>query len=342
MAGTGKSTVSRTVAKSLEDQGMLSACFFFKRGEGDRSNASKFFTTIASQLAIKLPELVPHIANALENDPGIVEKAMKTQCEKLILEPLSAIWQRSLTDRKKAVILIDALDECEKEQQVQTILSLLSKFRDVKDIDLRIFVTSRPKLPIRLGFKNIDSDTHKDVALHDVPGHIVDHDLRAFLTSVLEQLREERLLQPPWPTQDNIEALVRITRPLFIHAVTVCRYISERLLGNPQDLLKAILKSGASSSISDLSATYHPVLLQISAKFQKSQRKLILQRFRLIVGTIITLLDPLPKAFYRRASQYVDFRPRRHTGLFTLSTKSPERCKVPDPVISSLLSRLPS
>ena len=46
MAGTGKSTIARTVAKSFADQGHLGASFFFKKGEGDRGNASRFFTTI--------------------------------------------------------------------------------------------------------------------------------------------------------------------------------------------------------------------------------------------------------------------------------------------------------
>lgn len=113
---------------------LSSASFFFRRREGNRDNASRFFATIASQLAIKLQGIVPHIANALGVDSGIAAKAMEEQCNKLILEPLSAIWQSSLTDRKKAVILIDALDECEKEQDVPTILRLLSKFRDVKGI----------------------------------------------------------------------------------------------------------------------------------------------------------------------------------------------------------------
>ena len=48
MAGTGKSTISWTIAKWLTDQGRLGdidlgASFFFKRGEGDRGSALRFF-----------------------------------------------------------------------------------------------------------------------------------------------------------------------------------------------------------------------------------------------------------------------------------------------------------
>ena len=295
MAGTGKSTISRTVAQSLAVKEVLSASFFFKRGEGDRGNTSRFFTTIAAQLAIELPELVPHIVAALEANPSLPEKSMEQQFNKLLLDPLSVIWQKSLAARKKVIVLIDALDECEEERHIQTILSLLSRFRSIKGIDLRIFVTSRPELPIRLGFKKINSDAHKDVALHDIPERIVDHDLRAVLASELDMLREEHSLHPPWPTRDELDALVTITRPLFIHAATVCRYISDELLGNPRDLLKNILKFRGNSSTSDLSATYHPVLHQLVANRQNYSREMILRRFRLIVGTIIALFNPLPK-----------------------------------------------
>jgi nucleoside phosphorylase len=47
MAGTGKSTIARTVAYKYSELYRLGASFFFSRGGGDPSHASKFFTTIA-------------------------------------------------------------------------------------------------------------------------------------------------------------------------------------------------------------------------------------------------------------------------------------------------------
>jgi hypothetical protein len=61
MAGTGKSTISRTVAETFADKGDLGASFFFKRGEGDRGHAGMFMTTIATQLIQKVPSLAPHV-----------------------------------------------------------------------------------------------------------------------------------------------------------------------------------------------------------------------------------------------------------------------------------------
>lgn len=58
MAGTGKSTISRTVAKSFKQAKLLGASFFFKRGEGDRGNATKLFPTIARQLVVTNPQIL--------------------------------------------------------------------------------------------------------------------------------------------------------------------------------------------------------------------------------------------------------------------------------------------
>src|SRR5947207_1158148 len=43
-AGTGKSTIARTVAREHYDRNNLAASFFFSRGGGDVGHAGKFFT----------------------------------------------------------------------------------------------------------------------------------------------------------------------------------------------------------------------------------------------------------------------------------------------------------
>ena len=74
MAGTGKSTISRTIARKFKANGQLGASFFFKRGEYDRGNGAMFFTTIAVQLAYHLG-MKSSIQKAIESDPHISKKA---------------------------------------------------------------------------------------------------------------------------------------------------------------------------------------------------------------------------------------------------------------------------
>ena len=68
MAGTGKSTIARTVARKLADQNRLGASFFFSRGQDYLGHAEKFFTPITLQLAHALPALKPHICKAIFED----------------------------------------------------------------------------------------------------------------------------------------------------------------------------------------------------------------------------------------------------------------------------------
>lgn len=70
MAGTGKSTISRTVAQTFSGAGHLGATFFFKRGESDRANMSKFVSSIAADLAKKVPATARHIKEVFSVEPS--------------------------------------------------------------------------------------------------------------------------------------------------------------------------------------------------------------------------------------------------------------------------------
>ncbi|KAI9775014.1 MAG: hypothetical protein M1839_001614 [Geoglossum umbratile] len=112
MAGTGKSTIARTVTQLLANSSQLGASFFFKKGEGERGNASRFFMTIAMDLVACVPGLISGIRKTLDTDLGISERLLKDQFEKLILHLLSEIrWVPS--QALAYIVAIDALDECE-------------------------------------------------------------------------------------------------------------------------------------------------------------------------------------------------------------------------------------
>jgi type II secretory pathway predicted ATPase ExeA len=150
MAGTEKSTISRTVADLFKKMGLLGATFFFKSDEADRANARRFFSTIAKQLMASNRQLAPSIAKAIQDDADMSTKALAQQFEKLLLQPLSRGEQQETT----SVIVIDALDECHNDD-IEVLLKLLPQLQKSKSIRLRVFLTSRPELSIRRGFKKI-------------------------------------------------------------------------------------------------------------------------------------------------------------------------------------------
>ena len=72
MAGIGKSTIARIITQSLASHKQLRAGFSFKRGECERGNASRFFTTMATDLAARKPGMLPGIVEALDEDSNLL------------------------------------------------------------------------------------------------------------------------------------------------------------------------------------------------------------------------------------------------------------------------------
>ncbi|KAL2801707.1 purine and uridine phosphorylase [Aspergillus granulosus] len=286
LAGTGKSTISRTVAKAFQKQGLLGASFFFKRGEGDRGTAARFFPTIVLQLFTRIPELRVAILQVIQDNPGISGKPLKEQFDELIHKPLHSLNQAKLQD-SRLVIVVDALDECDDDNDIQVILQLLPRVQEFNSPCLRFFITSRPELPIRSGFRTI---AHHNLILHEVPEPIIERDISLFLKRKLVTIRRERSLSSDWPGHVNVKILVTMSVPLFIFAATICRLFEDHNL-DPEQCLTEILKY--QNQESKLDGTYLPVLDRLVSKYSEKRLIQFVQEVREVVGTIILLESPL-------------------------------------------------
>ncbi|KAF3221769.1 hypothetical protein TWF679_006982 [Orbilia oligospora] len=323
VAGTGKSTISRTVAHLFNDDDdiHLGASFFFKRGESNRDNASRFWTTIAVQLIRGIPGLIPHVQNAIQKEPDIATKALEKQFRALVFHPLERLIEANSSsaapeeNNNRALVplvfVIDALDECEGDERVRQILDFLAEMPKLKlvRVHIRIFLTSRPELPIRLGFDGMSADTHDRMILQDVPPATIEHDISVFLESEFSKIRSifnitqrecssDFELPPDWPGAENIKRLTKMAIPLFIYASTVCRFVGDKLNWDPQQRLATILKYGTTytegGEDSQLNRTYFPVLRQLESGQSEAQLEKFAQEFRTIIGSIIVVVDPLP------------------------------------------------
>jgi hypothetical protein len=92
------------------------------------------------------------------------------------------------------IIVIDALDECENDSNVQTIMRLLAEAQLLLDrVRLRVFLTSRPEVPIRDEFGQVIEVGHKQFMLHDISPLIINQDIRLFLEAELQFIRQRVL-----------------------------------------------------------------------------------------------------------------------------------------------------
>ena len=286
MAGTGKSTISRTVAKSLQAQNMLGASFFFKRGEADRMNAIKLIPTITRQLAASIPGMIRGVRKAVEGDPFIATRSLSEQFHKLLLQPLLSLDQHQQTPI--SVVIIDALDECESDEDIKTFIKLLSQVPKI----VRLFVTSRPELSIRFGFGFLEKGDFQSVALQNIPEEQIRRDMTLFLGNKFSVIREDRFLPPDWPGGNRIHNIVAMAVPLFIFAATICRFVGDPKW-KPERRLEKFFQDPALMSASKMDRTYQPILNQLVAGQDGDDSEELVEEFQRIIGVIILLATPL-------------------------------------------------
>ncbi|KAH7083961.1 vegetative incompatibility protein HET-E-1 [Paraphoma chrysanthemicola] len=291
MAGTGKSTIARTLASSFAEQGHLGASFFFKSSEAQLSNARRFFSTIAAGLAENIPETIPGMLESIKKDPTIYNRPLSVQFEGLILRPLQSVKSASEANVLKIIIVIDALDECGQDEDTREILRLLPRVKILRTVSLRVFLTSRPELPIRLGFRKMSPVDYDNMILHNISPNVVQHDIEVFVRHELALVREQRSLQEDWPASHQIRELVELASPLFIFAATACRYIGETK-HNPQRRLELMIRHREVQS-SKLDATYIPIMNLLFEEEDEEDKEYWVSEFRAIVGSIVLLVQPL-------------------------------------------------
>jgi hypothetical protein len=293
-AGTGKSTIARTVGRKYFKQGRLGASFFFSRGGGDVGNAGKFVTSIAVQLASSVPTIYRFIRDAIAERRDVASKSLHDQWHQLVLGPLSKLSGNSCPS--SYVLIVDALDECD-DNNVQIIVQLLAEARSLKTVRLRIFMTSRPEISIQRGVYQLPETKHQDFVLHNISPATVNHDISIYLEDRLRLIRQERALEAGWPDEQVIRRLVQNASGLFIWAATACRFIYE---GKKRQVIKNRLSSVLQSSGSvtepekHLNEIYITVLRHsIPTKFSGEEREELRDKLRHMLGSIVVLLSPL-------------------------------------------------
>jgi hypothetical protein len=300
-AGTGKSTIARTIAREYYDKECLMASFFFSRGDGDVRDAAKFVGSIATQLAYRSPAFKSLLVKVISNDGGIANKTLRDQWKELILQPLFKLEIGS--SQAPLLIIIDALDECEKDNDMSKVLQLLRDVRNLSKIRFRIFITSRPEIPIRYGFSQVPDDEHRDAVLHDISQSIVNHDISIFLEKSLLNIGQKWALGVHWPGEQAIRHLVRKAAGLFIWAATACRFIDDGGEFFGPERLSDILEgdSSVTEPEEELNNIYIKVLENsVSPRLKPQEKERFFKMLREALGVIVLLFSPLPRASLAR------------------------------------------
>jgi hypothetical protein len=287
LAGVGKSTLSASIARSLDKDHLLGGCFFFSRNSDDRSSTEFIFSTIASQIAVRVPRLADGILSSLEEDPALGDSAPATQFRKLIAEPIK---KNAAGLSLPVVLILDALDEC---TEPSLILSPIREELPNLPKTFKILITSRPEQRIQNNLEAIPS-LYQYQLTHD---RDVSSDIEIFIKQRLAAVAQDYGLGPNWPGDASCNALVQKAGGLFIWASTAVKIIGDMDVDNPQTQLRSLLHTGETSPIGfpwkDLDKLYLQILHQSFGENSEQSRFIL---FRQVVGGIVNVKSPLTAA----------------------------------------------
>jgi hypothetical protein len=194
--------------------------------------------------------------------------------------------------------VIDALDECDHHGDIEEILRLLVEAKEMSMINLRIFVTSRPDTPLRLGLGSLPEVVYHRELLQDVPLKLIRRDISIFLRHQLGIVRVKHDLDKDWPADADIQKLVLRADRLFIHAATACRFLKDDLFPGKrlQEMLQLTSASHHSSekqAMTELDDMYALILSKLFVPGHDEGNKDMARLFRKTVGSIILLFERL-------------------------------------------------
>jgi hypothetical protein len=233
VAGTGKTTIAQSVAIMADAKAhrRLFGSFFFSRtGAVDRRSAAAVIPTLVYQLALKNGVFCSCLCEAIDSEPDIFRKKVEVQTKALLSDTCGTIPSRF---PHPLVIVIDALDECDKQQGIEggnLIPVLLGALQDLP-FCVKIFITSRPESSIENMFSrgNLRNNT-EGLALHrDVEDSIVRNDIGRYLRHGLDNLSVDHpqvTVPPSFPLEAQFAALQHRAGTLFIYARTALEFIS--------------------------------------------------------------------------------------------------------------------
>ena len=235
LAGTGKSTIAKTIAERLFADGRLGASFFCSRDFEDRRNLELIFPTLATQLARRFIEFQSILIPLIQPDTNVAYESLYSQMEKLIVQPLKE-------SGISTVIVIDALDECADEEPASAILSVLGRLAS-EIPNVKFFLTGRPEPHISQGFRLPLLTNITDIfVLHGVKPDQVNSDIQLFFKNSFMELANHRSRLDEWPSKEQLAHLCKRAAGLFVYAAATVKFISDNKR-NPRERLNLLLQS---------------------------------------------------------------------------------------------------
>ncbi|KAJ7636959.1 hypothetical protein FB45DRAFT_452504 [Roridomyces roridus] len=276
VAGSGKSTISNTIAEMFDKLHRLGGSFRFSRDIASRNEPTYIFGNLAFQITQLSPQLKSSVLDAIRQNGPMGSFPLRNQFATYIVDVLNSV---DLTG--PIVFVIDALDESGTEQVRSVLLAALASEVARLPKSVRFLIISRDEADIRAQLKRVSTSK----AMHQLEE--TSRDILVFINNRMPEIRarSERLAGTHWPDMAARQKLVEKSHNLFIWAVVACRYI-ETL--DPAARLKAVLASNQRALVSAESSLDHLYLRILQDVCADPDMP-----FQEVVGCIIAAMTPL-------------------------------------------------
>ena len=284
LAGSGKTTISITVANYFRDIGRLGSLIFFDRNFPQRSHPSKVIRTLAYKLGEFDPRIGTAISAAIESYPSVKDASLSVQFTKLIINPLASL--PDVQTGGPIIIVFDALDECGNSVERKTLLQdVLGKMLTQLPSTIRVLVISRPLEDISGVFQSKEYVRTWDLEVSSEIGH---QDVVAYFRHHLGDIQRRKLpRRPDWPTEEAIQDLGTRSCGLFIWASTVVKFIDQF---NPAKCLGIILQGAVAPGAQSALDTLYKTALTDAYSWDDED---FVESFRNVMEVILVLQNPL-------------------------------------------------
>ncbi|KDN36145.1 hypothetical protein RSAG8_11026, partial [Rhizoctonia solani AG-8 WAC10335] len=281
MAGTGKTTIAHSVCSSLEQVSALGASFFCSRVIPECRQVKHIIPTIAYQLSRYSLPFRFALDQILQLNPDARTRSLKTQYQKLIVEPLEV--KGSLpTD---FIVVIDALDECENEESLGQILDLI--LSPTIALPIRFLLSSRPEPEInRKMAHRVHAQDGSQLVLRYINADAVKSDIETYMRHELEHVP---LTDSQW------SSLIERCGVLFIYASTACRLVKQgHEMKTLNEAIGVIVGSASASAHEDENPIDELYSMILTAAFNKSRMsEANRRRMRELLETVICAIEPM-------------------------------------------------
>ncbi|KIM19989.1 hypothetical protein M408DRAFT_334180 [Serendipita vermifera MAFF 305830] len=267
VAGSGKSTVAKHMANQWTRDKRLLARFFFSRDTLTTMSTDSFCSTVSNSFIAQDLNFETPI-KAFKKRPDFALLSFEELFNGLIINPLEELNQ-------EAILIIDALDECDNERGSRNeLLSVLRNQRTSRPL-LRIFATGRPELDIKQWAHHSGI---RYASFFQLEGG--DKDVEVYIKHRLQHFSN---------IQDRLYHVIKHADGVFIWARIACDLIDTS--ADPDGLLEELGKEVS------LDFLYKVALGQSIPKDERSQ-----QAFTVVFQMILAAREPLSVAELEKLS----------------------------------------